>query len=189
VVTKSEVRALALARLAPRPGTLVWDVGAGAGSVAVECARLGAAVVAVERDQHRCELIRANARRHHVDVRVVESAAPAALAGLPEPDAVFVGGGGLDVLAAVAHRRPPRVVVAFAAIERAGQAGARLAEAGYRADGVMVHAARFAPLPADTHRLTGTNPVFLLWGTLPGTRWGTPQGSLESPRDRQEAPS
>ena len=63
---------------------LVWDVGAGTGSVAVECARFGAAVIAVERDAVRCERIRANAGRHGVDVRVVPGQAPAALADLPD---------------------------------------------------------------------------------------------------------
>ncbi len=111
VITKAEVRALALARLAPGPGTLVWDVGAGTGSVGIECARFGAAVIAIERDDHRCALIRANARRHHADVRVVDAAAPGALAGLPEPDAAFIGGGGPSSRSrrssAPAGHRPP----------------------------------------------------------------------------------
>ncbi len=169
VITKAEVRALALARLAPAPGTLIWDVGAGSGSVAVECARFGAAVIAVERDELRCERIRANAGRHAVDVRVVHGAAPGALDGLPAPDAVFVGGGGPAVVAAVAAaapgRRPARIVVALAAMERAGAAHAALTQAGYAVAGTLVQAARFAPLPGGVHRLAGTNPVFLVWGT------------------------
>ncbi|HEX6675536.1 MAG TPA: precorrin-6y C5,15-methyltransferase (decarboxylating) subunit CbiE, partial [Actinomycetes bacterium] len=64
MVTKAEVRALALARLGPGPGDLVWDVGAGSGSVAVECARLGAAVIAVDADEAARELVAANAARH-----------------------------------------------------------------------------------------------------------------------------
>ena len=165
VITKAEVRALALARLAPAPGMLVWDVGAGSGSVGVECARFGAAVIAVERDARRCDRIRANARRHAVDVRTVQGEAPHALEGLPPPDAVFVGGGGQAVIEAVAGRRPARIVVALAAVERAGAALATLAAAGYAPDGVLLHAARFAPLPGDVHRLAATNPVFLVWGT------------------------
>ncbi|MFD0777068.1 hypothetical protein ACFQZ2_24295, partial [Streptomonospora algeriensis] len=70
LITKPEVRALALARLAPRPGTVVWDVGAGSGSVAVECARFGARAVAFERNPDDCERIRANARAHGVAVEV-----------------------------------------------------------------------------------------------------------------------
>jgi precorrin-6Y C5,15-methyltransferase (decarboxylating) len=163
VITKAEVRALALARLAPAPGRLVWDVGAGTGSVAVECARFGAAVVAVEREGRRCARIRVNAQRHGVDVRVVNGEAPAALARLPDPDAVFVGGGGSQVTEAVAARRPARIVVALAALERAAQAHAALRAAGYTVDGVLLQAARFAPLPGDVHRLAGTNPVFVLW--------------------------
>ena len=107
MVTKPEVRALALARLAPGPGLLVWDVGAGSGSVAVECARFGAAVIAVDRDPEQCARVTANARRYGTDVRVVTGAAPDALDGLPDPDAVFVGGGGLAVVSAVAARGRP----------------------------------------------------------------------------------
>ena len=168
VITKAEVRALALARLAPGPGMLIWDVGAGTGSVAVECARFGAAVIAVERDGQRRELVRANARRYGVDVRVVGGAAPAALAGLPDPDAVFVGGGGPSVVEAAAARCPARIVVALAAVERAGQAHASLTAAGYAVEGTLIQAARFAPLPGGVHRLASTNPVFLLCAAQPG---------------------
>ena len=168
VITKAEVRALALARLAPGPGTLVWDVGAGTGSVGIECARFGAAVLAVERDHRRCVLIRANARRHLADIRVVHGEAPGALASLPDPDAVFVGGGGPAVVSAVASRKPDRIAVALAAIERTGHVHAALVAAGYAVDGGLIQAARLAPLPGDAHRLAGTNPVFLLWATTPG---------------------
>jgi precorrin-6Y C5,15-methyltransferase (decarboxylating) len=163
VITKAEVRALALARLAPAPGTLIWDVGAGTGSVAVECARFGAAVIAIERSEARCKLIGQNADRHGVDLRVVNGDAPAALKGLPAPDAVFVGGGGPGAVTAAARTRPARIVTALAAIERAGQAHAALSAAGYSVAGTLVQAARIASLPGDAHRLAGTNPVFLLW--------------------------
>src|SRR5262249_5671185 len=76
VLTRAEGGGRALARLAPGPGLRVWDVGAGSGSVAVECARFGAAVIAVERDALRCERVRANAARHGVDVRIVPGEAP-----------------------------------------------------------------------------------------------------------------
>ncbi len=174
VITKAEVRALALARLAPAPGTLIWDVGAGSGSVGVECARFGAAVIAVERDQRRSERIKANAARHGVDVRVQHGEAPQALDGLPFPDAVFVGGGGPEVVEAVAARRPARIVVALAAIERAGAAHAALTKAGYAVDGTLLQAARFAPLPGGVHRLAATNPVFLVWSTAGPRHQGTP---------------
>ena len=195
VITKAEVRALALARLAPGPGTLIWDVGAGTGSVGIECARFGAAVIAVERDERRCTRIMHNARRHNAEIRVVSGEAPDALAGLPEPDAVFVGGGGPAVVAAVAKHHPHRIVVALAAMERTGQAHAALTSAGYTVDGTLIQAARLAPLPGDVHRLASTNPVFLLWATAgsppapdtppaPGTQpesQPTPQSSGPSP--------
>jgi precorrin-6Y C5,15-methyltransferase (decarboxylating) len=95
-VTKRDVRASALARLAPTPGALLWDVGAGAGSVAVEWTRTHPTcrAVAVERDPDRAERVGRNVRSLGVpDVRVVTGAAPDALADLEAPDAVFVGGG------------------------------------------------------------------------------------------------
>jgi precorrin-6B C5,15-methyltransferase / cobalt-precorrin-6B C5,C15-methyltransferase len=167
MITKSEVRAIVLARLGPRLGDLVWDVGAGSGSVAVECARLGAAVVAVDRDPEAGELVRRNASTFDVDVAVVCGAAPDVLAGLPEPDAVFLGGGGGTVLDACLSRRPGRVVAAFAALERVGPALGALTAAGYRAAGTQVQANRIAALPGGVHRLEATNPVYLVWGERP----------------------
>jgi precorrin-6B C5,15-methyltransferase / cobalt-precorrin-6B C5,C15-methyltransferase len=167
MITKAEVRALVLARLGPRLGDLVWDIGAGSGSVAVECARLGAAAIAVERDPSGCELVRTNAASHDVDVEVVQASAPAALAGLPEPDAIFVGGGGPAVLDACLARRPSRLVAAYAAVERVGPALAALAQAGYTTEGCQVQANRLTALPSGAHRLAATNPTYLVWGQRP----------------------
>ncbi|MFE2096492.1 precorrin-6y C5,15-methyltransferase (decarboxylating) subunit CbiE [Streptomyces sp. PTD9-10] len=167
MITKFEVRALALARLGPRLGDLVWDVGAGSGSVAVECARLGAAVVAVEKSPDGVERIRANARAHGVDVRVVHGSAPDALAELDDPDAVFVGGGGRElpaVVGACARRARRTVVVALAALDRVPAARQALTGAGFTCDGVLLQSSRLAPLPGDVTRLAAANPVFLLWG-------------------------
>jgi len=159
MVTKAEVRALVLARLGPRLGELVWDVGAGSGSVAVECARLGAAVVAVE--QGDTAHLEANVEAHGVDVQVVRGEAPAALKALPDPDAVFVGGGGLDVVRAVVDRGPQRVVVALATLERVGPVLEALAD--YDAEAVLLEAQRLQPLGSG-HRLAPANPVFVVSG-------------------------
>ncbi|MFH8766230.1 precorrin-6y C5,15-methyltransferase (decarboxylating) subunit CbiE [Streptomyces althioticus] len=171
MITKFEVRALALARLGPRPGDLVWDVGAGSGSVAVECARLGAAAVAVERDADGVERVRANAAAHGVGVTVVHGGAPGALDRLgDDPDAVFVGGGGRElpaVVGACARRARRTVVVAMAALDRVPAARAALTGAGLTCDGVLLQSSRLAPLPGDVTRLAATNPVFLLWGVRP----------------------
>ncbi|WP_055590342.1 bifunctional cobalt-precorrin-7 (C(5))-methyltransferase/cobalt-precorrin-6B (C(15))-methyltransferase [Peterkaempfera griseoplana] len=170
MVSKAEVRALALARLGPRPGELVWDVGAGSGSVAVECARFGAAAVAVEQDAAAVARIRANARAHGVDVSVVHGRAPGALTALPDPDAVFVGGGGADLPAVVrdcAARARRTVVVTLAAVDRVPAVRDALHTAGLAADGVLLHSSRLAPLPGGVSRLAATNPVFVLWGSRP----------------------
>ncbi|WP_202238722.1 precorrin-6y C5,15-methyltransferase (decarboxylating) subunit CbiE [Actinacidiphila reveromycinica] len=95
-LTKRHVRAATLAALAPAPGELLWDVGGGSGSIAIEWMRAhpSCRAVAVERDPVRAARITANADRLGVPaLRVATGAAPAALAGLPAPDAVFVGGG------------------------------------------------------------------------------------------------
>ncbi|MET7708643.1 precorrin-6y C5,15-methyltransferase (decarboxylating) subunit CbiE [Micromonospora sp. NPDC005413] len=167
MITKSEVRALVVARLRPRLGRLMWDVGAGSGSVGIECALLGAAVLAVEQDPRAGATIRANATAHAVDVRLVTGRAPEALAGLPEPDAVFVGGGGADVLAAVVARQPERVVVTLAALDRVAPAVGLLRAAGYTVEGSQLSAARLADLPGGSIRLAATNPVVVLTGERP----------------------
>ncbi len=95
-LSKRDVRASALAHLMPAPGDLLWDVGAGAGSVAIEWMRAHPAcrAVAIERDHDRLKRIQANARALGVPgLEMVHGSAPTALAGLPAPDAVFVGGG------------------------------------------------------------------------------------------------
>jgi len=95
-LTKRDLRASAIARLAPHPGELLWDVGAGAGSVGIEWSRHhpSCRAVAVEQDPARAERLAGNARRLGVPgLSIVRGEAPGSLAGLPRPDAVFVGGG------------------------------------------------------------------------------------------------
>ncbi|HEV2343373.1 MAG TPA: precorrin-6y C5,15-methyltransferase (decarboxylating) subunit CbiE [Actinocrinis sp.] len=163
-ITTSEVRALALARLAPRPGQLVWDVGAGSGSVGIECARLGAAVIAIERDADSCERIDLNATMHGVQLRVVRGQAPAALLDLPQPDSVMVGGGGVEVIRAAINRDPRIVVVTLSAIDRLAEAKQALKVSGRKVDGVLLQSSRLAALPGDAHRFAAVNPEFVLWG-------------------------
>ena len=140
-ITRADVRAATLARLAPRAGETLWDVGAGSGSVAIEwmLAHPANRAQAVERHPERAARIRRNAVRFGVpDLAVVEGAAPDALAGLPAPDAVFIGGGatGTGVLdaCAAALRTGGRLVVSAVTIEtqalliaRFGRDGGRLA--------------------------------------------------------------
>ena len=95
-ITKREIRAITLSSLAPRRGELLWDVGAGAGSVAIEwmLADPSMRAIAIEQRADRAARIRRNAAAFGVPgLEIAEDAAPAALAGLASPDAIFVGGG------------------------------------------------------------------------------------------------
>jgi precorrin-6Y C5,15-methyltransferase (decarboxylating) len=97
-LTRRDVRAAVLARLAPRPGELLWDLGAGAGSVAIEWCRADPScrAIAVERDPDRAARIVRNAAKLGVpdlQVETADTARSGLLAELPEPSAVFVGGG------------------------------------------------------------------------------------------------
>jgi len=167
MITKREIRAVALSQLGPRTGQLIWDVGCGSGSVAIECARLGAAVVAIDDDPDAIARTRGNAEAFGVPVRVVEGRAPRALCGLPDPDAVFVGGGGADleaiVDAAAARGTARAVVVTLALVERVGPVLERLRAAGMEAEATLVQASRLAPL-AGGHRLAAINPVVVAVG-------------------------
>ena len=95
-LTKREVRAVTLAALEPVPDALLWDVGAGSGSIGIEWMRghPSCRAIAVESSAERVATIRANAATLGVpDLRVVHGSAPEALDGLPAPDSIFIGGG------------------------------------------------------------------------------------------------
>jgi precorrin-6Y C5,15-methyltransferase (decarboxylating) len=98
-ITKRDIRAITLAALAPLKGELLWDIGAGSGSIAIEwmLAQSQNRAIAIEPRADRLVRIRANALSLGVpDLTIIEGEAPAALAGLPRPNAVFIGGGATD---------------------------------------------------------------------------------------------
>ncbi|MBO0685898.1 MAG: precorrin-6y C5,15-methyltransferase (decarboxylating) subunit CbiE, partial [Candidatus Dormibacteraeota bacterium] len=141
LITKAEVRAIALAALDPGPEDVVWDVGAGSGSLAVEAGRLAARgqVYAVERRPERAERARRNAARSW-NVEVLVGEASELLPGLPAPDAVFLGGGG-DLLVGLVELSvgrlrerpsplPGRLVAGLATIESVLDATSALGRAG-----------------------------------------------------------
>lgn len=119
-ITKREIRAVTLSALAPRKGELLWDIGGGSGSISIEwmLAHPAMKAFAIEANAERAERIRRNAASFGVPgLRVVTRSAPAALEGLPRPDAIFVGGGGSDpgvLEAAIAALAPGGRLVANA---------------------------------------------------------------------------
>lgn len=123
LITKRHVRATALAHLRPRPGELLWDIGTGAASIAIEWCRAadGATAIGIERHLDRAARARSNAARLTQDaVRVIDGAAAESLTDLPTPDAVFIGGGlAMEVLeqAMTALRPGGRMVVHGITIE------------------------------------------------------------------------
>ncbi|MFB7593433.1 precorrin-6y C5,15-methyltransferase (decarboxylating) subunit CbiE [Streptomyces sp. NPDC056160] len=158
------LRAAQLARLGPRVGDLVWDIGCGSGAFATEAARGGAAVIAVDRDPQACARTEAAARRFGVQLQVVHGLAPHVLEDLPEPDVVRVGGGGAAVVEAVADRRPQRIVAHAATRDEAERVGRGLTEHGYR-----VECALLQSVELDTRAWTETerSVAFLLGGEMP----------------------
>ncbi|MFI9806883.1 precorrin-6y C5,15-methyltransferase (decarboxylating) subunit CbiE [Streptomyces sp. NPDC052301] len=158
------LRAAQLARLGPRIGDLVWDIGSGSGAFAAEAARAGAAVIAVDLDPRACARTEAAGRRSGVQLQVVRGSAPHVLENLPEPDVVRVGGGGVAVVSAVADRRPQRIVTHAATRDAAELVGRDLTEHGYR-----VECALLQSVELDTRAWTETerSVAFLLSGILP----------------------
>ncbi|MYU02542.1 precorrin-6y C5,15-methyltransferase (decarboxylating) subunit CbiE [Streptomyces sp. SID8366] len=157
------LRAAQLARLGPRVGDLVWDIGCGSGAFAVEAARAGAAVIAVDRDPAACARADGAARRYGVQLEVVHGSAPHILEDLPEPDVVRVGGGGAAVVSAVADRRPQRIVAHAATRDAAELVGRDLTEHGYRVECALLQSVE---LDTRAWRETERNVAFLLSGVL-----------------------
>jgi precorrin-6Y C5,15-methyltransferase (decarboxylating) len=174
LLTPAEVRSLALAELGLGPASVVWDVGAGSGSVGLEAARLapGGTVFAIEMDPDDHALILENASRLGVEnLRAVLGRAPEAWTDLPVPDAIYVGGSGRDVAMLVegAWERLTaggRLVTACNSIENLAAVHALLRARSGDAAYWMVNIARgYEQL--DRIRFEAINPVFLIAATKP----------------------
>ncbi len=123
-ITKARVRALTLAALAPQRGDMLWDLGAGSGSVSVEWCRLGGRAVAVETRPDRCANIAENARRFGLGARLAvrQGDSLAQLPTLPAPDAIFVGGGFDAALFTALRRAAPQARLVVNAVTLTTQA-------------------------------------------------------------------
>jgi precorrin-6Y C5,15-methyltransferase (decarboxylating) len=168
-MTKEEVRALAVCKLRVRPDDTVWDVGAGTGSVSVELAQAACAgqVFAIERTERACALIEANRQEHGLtNLRIIAGEAPAALAGLPAPDRVFVGGSSgalVEIVSAALTANPAvRVCIAAVTLETVSDALACVRSLSLRdVDIIQLGVAKAREL-GRYHLMQASNPVYLV---------------------------
>jgi precorrin-6Y C5,15-methyltransferase (decarboxylating) len=175
LLTPAEVRSLALAELQLRPTSVMWDVGAGSGSVGLEGARLArdGRVYAIEMDPDDHALIRENAARFGVaNLEPILGKAPDAWAALPDPDAIYVGGSGRDVAMLVEGawqrlKAGGRLVTACNSIENLAAMHSLLRSRSADAAYWMVNIARGYE-QMDRIRFEAINPVFLIAATKPG---------------------
>jgi precorrin-6Y C5,15-methyltransferase (decarboxylating) len=170
LITKREVRLISLCYLELRAGDVLWDVGAGSGSVAIEAARLAPTlkVFAVEKEPRALQQLEENVRSFGLSgVRVVQGEAPESLVDLPDPDAVFIGGSGgrLRELIASAGRRLKsggRMVINCITLESLAHGWSCLKEEGLALQATSVQLAHSRPLGAG-HRFEPDSPIFILW--------------------------
>jgi len=169
MITRREVRLLALCYLELRSGDVLWDVGAGSGSVSLEAARLSPQlqVFAVERDAAAFARLEANvARLGAAGLNAVHAEAPEGLTGLPDPDAVFIGGSGgrlTEILETVMERLKlgGRLALNCITLENFCRSWERLRELGLDPEATSVQMAHSRPL-GRLHHLEPENPIFIL---------------------------
>jgi len=174
LITKAEVRAVTLARLALGPRQVLWDLGAGSGAVAIEASLLmpGGRIVAVEKNPNRIEQIRTNRDRFGVaNLEVVETLLPDGLGSLPDPDRVFIGGGGkalIELITKVCRRLTGAgvLVVNTVLMDNLHDTLRCLRSNDMDTDVVQIQASRSQPL-ADSERMQAMNPVWIIRGRRP----------------------
>ncbi len=171
-ITKREVRAVSLYSLGLRHDSVVWDIGAGTGSVSVEAALIASEgqIYAIERDTDSLPLLEANVVNLGSDnIHIVNGEAPAALKSLPNPDSVFVGGSGgnlSEILEYANSRLKPNgtIVVNLAVLERTSETYNLLRKLGLTAEITQVASSRGKEMPDGAVRLEALNPVFIVSG-------------------------
>lgn len=174
LLTPSEVRTIALAEMDLGPSSVVWDVGAGSGSVAIEAARIasGGQVYAIEMDPEDYNLLIENSRRFGTaNLRPVLGEAPGAWTDLPDPDAMFIGGTGRAVTQLIEVgwprlRQGGRLVINIASMENLVMAQRLLQSLSVEVHILMINLAR-STQQLDELRLDAANPSFLLMARKP----------------------
>lgn len=175
LMTKREIRVLVLGELALQSQQVVWDIGAGTGSVSIEIARLcpNSQVYAVEKTAVGYGLITQNCRRFGVDnITAIQGAAPEALANLPNPDRIFIGGSGgnLSQILNACDRLSPQgvVVLALATVEHLTEALSWLGDRAWNYCLLQVQLSRSVPI-AHLTRFSPLNPVTIVTA-IPATK-------------------
>ncbi|WP_151735333.1 precorrin-6y C5,15-methyltransferase (decarboxylating) subunit CbiE [Paenibacillus tengchongensis] len=174
LITKREVRALALSELNLSAAAVVWDIGSGSGAVAAECARIACQgrVYAVEKEAVNLPNMESNRLKFRADYEIIRAKAPEGLERLPDPDAIFVGGSGGELanivaLSAVRLRPGGRIVVTAITVETLHGAMKAMEAAGLMPEVTMLQASRGKPIGGMT-RFEGLNPVYVVKGEKPG---------------------
>lgn len=169
LITKNEVRAVSLARLQLRADSVVWDIGAGCGSVGLEAARLcrQGHVYAIEKNAQDCAIVQRNRLAMGVSNHtLLQGRAPEGLAAWADPDAVFVGGSGgelAELIALALRRLKPGgwLVMNFVTLENLAEATHTLQALGASWDVLQLQAARSRPI-LQMHRMAAENPVWIV---------------------------
>jgi precorrin-6Y C5,15-methyltransferase (decarboxylating) len=175
LITKAEVRVISLAKLRLREDSVVWDIGAGSGAVAVEAALIAGkgSVWAIEKNAEDAGNVELNVEKFGAaNVTAVHARAPEGLDGFPDPDAVFIGGSGGEmrrILEVVSKRLKAggRVVVNAITLDSSHEAVSTLRDLGFEVEATLVQIARSKPL-LGMMSFEALNPIYVITGKRPG---------------------
>ncbi|RLB81634.1 MAG: bifunctional cobalt-precorrin-7 (C(5))-methyltransferase/cobalt-precorrin-6B (C(15))-methyltransferase [Deltaproteobacteria bacterium] len=171
IITKAEVRAISISKLCLWPGLVLWDLGAGSGSVALEASLLlkGGKIIAVEQNPERVNHVKQNKKQFKVrNLDIVQTRLPGGLKDLLPPDRIFIGGGGKDLMriikAAAGYLKPGGVMVVNTILFRSLEGAiATLQRLGFSTEVVQVQVNRGKAMPSG-ERLEALNPVWIISG-------------------------
>jgi precorrin-6B C5,15-methyltransferase / cobalt-precorrin-6B C5,C15-methyltransferase len=172
LITKSEIRVISLAKLKLLPHHVLWDLGAGSGSIGIEASRLLplGKIVAVEKNFQRIRNIEINRLRHCVwNMEIRQAALPDGLDGLPVPDRIFIGGGGRQLVAiirsAAGYLKSDGILVLNTVLmDNLTAALATLKELGFSTESLQIQVSRAKDMPWS-QRFEAQNPVWIIAGT------------------------